>query len=81
MRAKFENRSDIVRDTKTKAILYINKEKLMEYKTKKNLQNKYNGLAKEINIIKNEMKSLKSTLNEFITCIKENLKNENGKND
>lgn len=81
MRAKFENRSDIVRDIKNKAILYINKEKLMEYKAKKNLQNKYSVLTKEINIMRDEIKSLKSTLNEFLTCMKENIKNENGKND
>jgi len=81
MRAKFENRSDIVRDMNSKAILYVNKEKLQEYKSSKNVLNKYNRLSKEVYSIKNEINNLKSTLNDFIKCIKENINNEKSKDD
>ena len=81
MRAKFENRSDIVRDMNSKAILYVNKEKLQEYKFNKNIVNKYNNLSKEVHSIKNDIYSLKNTLTDFIKCIKENFQNEKGKID
>lgn len=81
MRAKFENRSDIVRDMNSKAILYVNKEKLQEYKSNKNIVNKYNNLSKEVYNIKNEIYNLKNTLTDFIKCVKENIHNEKSKND
>jgi hypothetical protein len=81
MRAKFENRSDIVRDMNSKAILYVNKEKLQEYKSNKNIVNKYNNLSKEVRSIKNNIDTLKNTLTDFIKCVKENIHNEKGKND
>jgi len=40
MKLNFEHRSDIIRDNKNKAILYTNKEKLLEYKKNKNIINK-----------------------------------------
>lgn len=81
MRAKFENRSDIVRDMNSKAILYVNKEKLQEYKSNKNIINKYNNLSKEVYNIKKEINTLTNTLTYFIKCVKENIHNEKGKND
>ena len=81
MRAKFENRSDIVRDINNKAILYVNKEKLLEYKANKNILNKQNLLSKEIYGIKKEIHNIKDVLNDFIKCIKENIQNEKSKND
>ena len=78
MRAKFENRSDIVRDMNSKAILYVNKEKLQEYKSNKNIVNKYNNLSKEVRSIKNNIDTLKNTLTDFIKCVKENIHNEKG---
>jgi len=81
MRAKFENRSDIVRDMNSKAILYVNKEKLLEYKSNKNLINKHNRLSKDIYNIKSEIKELKKTINDFLQSMKENFKNEDRKND
>lgn len=81
MRAKFEDRSDIVRDLNNKAILYVNREKLQEYKNKNNINAKYNGLTKEVIGIKNEIKELKKNISDLMNFIKENLVNENGKND
>jgi len=79
MKANFENRSDIIRDMNNKAILYVNKEKLLDYKSKKELTNKYDNLTSDINNIKNEIKDLKNNLKELISCMKETLQNENRK--
>ena len=54
MKAKFENRTDIIRDIKNKAILYTNKEKLLEYKKNQNIINKQNKLSKEVINIKKD---------------------------
>lgn len=81
MRAKFEDRSDIVRDLNNKAILYVNREKLQEYKNKNNINAKYSGLTKEMIGMKNEIKELKKNISDLMNFIKENLVNENGKND
>lgn len=81
MRSKFENRNDIQRDIHSKAILFVDKEKLEEYKNKNNINNKFNFLSKEIINLKKDYKKINSNLSEILTCLKEILNNEKGKND
>jgi len=81
MKLNFEHRSDIIRDNKNKAILYTNKEKLLEYKKNKNIINKQDKLSKEVINIKNDIKELKLIINELFIHMKENFKNEKGKID
>lgn len=79
MKAKFENRTDIIRDIKNKAILYTNKEKLLEYKKNQNIINKQDKLSKEVINIKKDLKEIQTCLNEILTYMKENSHNEKSK--
>lgn len=81
MKAKFENRTDIIRDVKNKAILYTNKEKLLEYKKNQNMINKQNKLSKEVINIKKDIKQIQLCLDEILKYMKENIQNEKSKID
>jgi hypothetical protein len=81
MRAKVENRKNIVRDLNNRALLFIDKEELKNYKQKINLENKYNKLSKELTHVKNDLRILKDDLKSMISLLKENLSDEKGQND
>lgn len=81
MRAKVENRKNLVRDLNNRALLFVDKEELKNYKQKINIENKYNKITKEVTLLKNEIKEIKNNMNTIISLLKENNPNEKSEND
>jgi hypothetical protein len=63
------DRPDLIRESCSNAILYTDKQKLEEYKSKNNLIQKHKNISKEIFYIKEDLKDIKENLNKLINFI------------
>jgi len=67
MNINFENRSDIVRDAHTKAILATDRSAYMAAKKRKEDQDKYTKLENDVREIKKNMLNISNLLQELLS--------------
>ena len=66
MKLKVEDNPNLVRDSKSKAIINVDDSGYKDYKNRKNLQTKMINMSEEINELKNDIGEIKSLLNQIL---------------
>ena len=66
MKQNFENRTDIIRDSHSSAILYTNRGAYLAAKRKKEEQERYIKLEQDVKSLKNEVSETNKLLKELL---------------
>lgn len=67
MKLKVEGYPDLVRDSKSKAIINVNRNAMLDYAEKKNTKASIQSLSEELNSMKEDFKEIKEMLKHMVS--------------